>query len=445
MLKAWRTLFQFPAQSFEGAFFMRRLRLLLIVFVAAVSLSFMNSAQAQSKVTLILGSWRTEDIDGYGKILAAFNKANPNIEVKFQPTLNTAYNAQLQTALAAGKGPDLITCRPFDISLINYQAGYLMNIKDLPGLEHYTDVAKSAWATDNKDAVFCVPMASVIHGFIYNQDIFDKVGVKPPTTETEFFAVLDKIKAAGITPLDITSKDSWTTATMGFENIGVNYWDGENGRLAIIQGKAKVTDAPYVNALKSLARWQAYMPDGHESIGYADAQQIFPLGKAAIYPSGSWEIPQFTKDADFKMGAFKPYLPDNLDPKNCWIDDHVDIAIGGNSKTAHPDEVKTFLKWLTSQEFAQAFADNQPGFFPLADYKIDIKDPLAAQFLSWRQQCKSSIRIFYQFLSRWDPGATQVMTDHVYLMVQGKETPDQVAKTIQDGLDKSYKAMPAAK
>lgn len=422
---------------------MKRLVLLLIVIVGLALTA--TGVRAQDKVTLVLGSWRTEDIEGYDKILAVFQKSHPNIEVKFDPTLNTAYDAQLTTALQAGKGPDLITCRPFDISLLNYQAGYLSNIKDLAGLEHFSDVAKSAWSTDNKDAVFCMPMASVIHGFIYNRDMFDKAGVKVPTTETEFFAVLDKLKAAGITPLDITTKDSWTTATMGFENIGVNYWDGENGRLALIQGKAKVTDAPYVNALKSLARWKDYLPDSHESIGYADAQQIFPLGKAAIYPSGSWEIPFFESLATFKMGAFKPYLPDGADPKNCWIDDHVDIAIGMNAKTAHPAEAKIFLQWLTTQEFAQAFADNQPGFFPLADHKIEIKDPLAAEFLSWRQQCKSSIRLFYQFLSRGTPGATTEMTSHVYIMLQGKETPEQVAKTIQDGLDKWFKPLPASK
>jgi len=423
---------------------MKKLGLLLLIVVMALSMSGIQNVQAQGKVTLVLGSWRTEDIEGYGKILDVFNKSHPNIEVKFEPTLNTDYNAQLTSALQAGKGPDLVTCRPFDISLLNYQAGYLSNVKDLPGLEHFSDVAKSAWSTDNKDAVLCVPMASVIHGFIYNKDIFDQVGVKVPRTETEFFAVLDKIKAAGITPLDITTKDSWTTATMGYENIGVNFWDGENGRLALVNGSAKFTDKPYVDALTSLNKWAPYMPEGHESIGYADAQQLFPLGKAAIYPSGSWEIPLFESQASFKMGAFMPYLPDNVDPKNCWIDDHVDIAIGMNSKTAHPEEAKAFLQWLTTQEFAQVFADNQPGFFPLADYKLDIKDPLAAEFLSWRQQCKSSIRLFYQFLSRGDPAATQEMTNHVYLMLQGKEKPEDVAKTVQDGLNKWFKPIGAA-
>ena len=36
--------------------------------------------------------------------------------------------------------------------------------------------------TDDGSATFCVPMASVIHGFIYNKDAFDKLGIAVPAT-----------------------------------------------------------------------------------------------------------------------------------------------------------------------------------------------------------------------------------------------------------------------
>ncbi len=66
-------------------------------------------------------------------------------------------------------------------------------------MANFGSVAKSAWVTDDGSDVFCVPMASVIHGFIYNQDIFDELGLSEPTTVEEFFAVLDAIQAAGYT------------------------------------------------------------------------------------------------------------------------------------------------------------------------------------------------------------------------------------------------------
>lgn len=411
---------------------MKKLVLLCLLLVMLVG----TAAKAQDKVEIVMGSWRTEDIEAWDSILAVFEAANPDIDVKFEPTLNTDYNAAITSAVEAGTGPDLITCRPFDISLQWYDKGGLADIKDIEGLSHFSDVAKGAWSTDDGSATYCVPMASVIHGFIYNKDIFTQLNLEVPKTESEFFAVLDAIKAAGITPLDITTKDSWTTQTMGFNNMWPNFAGGEAARLGLIDGSMKFTDPGFVSALATVARWGSYLPDGHESIGYADAQNIFPDGGAAIYPSGSWEIPYFESIADFEMGAFKPYTPDGA--TECSISDHVDIAVGMNAKGAHPAEAKRFLEWLTTAEFAQAFSDVQPGFFSLSDHPVEMKDPLAAEFLSWRQECGSTIRLFDQFLSRGEPAGNTTSGDNIYLMVQGKETPEEVAKIVQDGLDQWY-------
>lgn len=407
---------------------------LLLLVLSAVGV------QAQDTVTIVMGSWRTEDIEAWDTILAIFEAQHPNIDVSFEPTLNTEYDAQVRTALEGGQGPDLVTCRPFDKTLLLYEAGLLADIKDLPGLENFSDVALGAWSTDDGSATFCVPMASVIHGFIYNKDIFTELGLEEPETESEFFAVLDAIKAAGITPLAITTKDSWTTSTMGFNSLWPSFAGGETARLAVLHGEAKLTDPGFVNALASVARWSEYLPDGYQSLGYADAQQIFPLGLAAIYPSGSWEIPGFNALSDFEMGAFKPYRPD--DATSCSISDHVDIAVGMNANSAHPEETRLFLEWLTSQEFAQAFSDNQPGFFSLANHEVTLADPLAAEFLSWRQECTdNTIRLFDQFLSRGEPAGNSLMETTVYEMVNGNLTPEEVAETIQSGLDEWFVPM----
>ncbi len=100
-------------------------------------------------------------------------------------------------------------------------------------------------------------MASVIHGFIYNKEAFAKAGVAAaPTTEEEFFAALDKIKAEGsYIPMAMGTNDQWEAATMGYQNIGPNYWGGEDGRLALIGGKQKLTDAALGRSLQDSGRW----------------------------------------------------------------------------------------------------------------------------------------------------------------------------------------------
>jgi ABC-type glycerol-3-phosphate transport system substrate-binding protein len=162
-------------------------------------------------VELTIESWRNDDITIWqDSIIPAFEANHPNIKVTFAPTAPAEYNGVLNTKLEGGTAGDLITCRPFDRSLGLYDLGHLASINDLSGMENFSDVAKSAWITDDGSNVFCVPMASVIHGFFYNADAFAELGLEEPTTRDEFFAVLDAIKEDGTyAPLGMGSSDQW--------------------------------------------------------------------------------------------------------------------------------------------------------------------------------------------------------------------------------------------
>ncbi|TIU28755.1 MAG: carbohydrate ABC transporter substrate-binding protein, partial [Mesorhizobium sp.] len=225
--------------------------------------------------------------------------------------------------------------------------GNLADLSALPGMENFSPVAKSAWQTDDGKATFCVPLASVIHGFIYNKDAFDKLGIKVPETRDEFFAALDKIKADGTyIPMAMGTKDLWEAATMGYQNIGPNYWKGEDGRTALIKGEQKLTDKDWVAPYEELAKWKPYLGDGFEAQTYPDSQNLFTLGRAAIYPAGSWEIALFNTQAQFKMGAFPPPVEKAGD--TCYISDHTDIGMGLNAASKNADAAKTFLSWVAS-------------------------------------------------------------------------------------------------
>ncbi len=123
--------------------------------------------------SLKIESWRNDDADIWNsKIIPAFNKHYPDIKVEFAPSAPTEYNAALNARLDGGTAGDLITCRPFDASLELYNKHQLDGLNDLKGMDNFSDVAKAAWTTDDGKTTFCVPMASVIHGFIYNKDAF---------------------------------------------------------------------------------------------------------------------------------------------------------------------------------------------------------------------------------------------------------------------------------
>ncbi|PZO73652.1 MAG: sugar ABC transporter substrate-binding protein [Mesorhizobium amorphae] len=413
-----------------------KLKLTLAGLAAATALT--GAAQAQD-ATLTIESWRNDDLQIWQEqLIPAFEAKHPGIKVTFSPSAPTEYNAALNAKLDAGSAGDLITCRPFDASLELFNKGQLADLTALPGMENFSDVAKSAWSTDDGSKAFCVPMASVIHGFIYNKDAFDQLGITEPKTEAEFFAALDKIKADGTyIPMAMGTKDLWEAATMGYQNIGPTYWKGEEGRKALIAGTQKLTDADWVAPYATLAKWKPYLGDGFEAQSYPDSQNLFTLGRAAIYPAGSWEIATFKSQAQFTMGAFPPPVRNAGD--TCYISDHNDIGIGLNAKSANQEAAKTFLSWVASPEFAAIYANALPGFFSLSSTPVTMKDDLAQEFVSWRQECQPTIRSTYQVLSRGTPNLENETWVESANVINGTETPEQASQKLQQGLDSWYK------
>ena len=406
-----------------------------IAFLTSTLLAGMAHAQ---DVTLTIESWRNDDLAIWQeKIIPAFEAQNPGIKVQFTPSAPSEYNAVLNSKLDANSAGDMITCRPFDASLELYNKGQLADLTSLAAMANFSPVAKSAWQTDDAAATFCVPMASVIHGFIYNKDAFDALGIAVPVTEAEFFAALDKIKADGTyIPMAMGTNDQWEAATMGYNNIGPNYWKGEEGRLALIKGEQKLTDPQWVAPYATLAKWKDYLGDGFEAQTYPDSQNLFTLGRAAIYPAGSWEISGFNTQAAFKMGAFAP--PVQAAGDTCYISDHTDIALGMNAKSAHPEETKKFLEWVGSAEFATLYANALPGFFSLNSAPVAMEDPLAQEFVSWRDKCQSSIRSTYQVLSRGTPNLETETWNASVNAIKGTETPEAAGARLQSGLESWY-------
>lgn len=387
-------------------------------------------------VSLTIESWRNDDLAIWQeKIIPAFEASHPGIKLTFAPSAPTEYNAALNSKLDAGSAGDLITCRPFDASLDLYNKGKLADLTELAAMANFSDVAKSGWSTDDGAHTFCVPMASVIHGFIYNKAAFDALGITPPATTEEFFAALDKIKADGAyIPLAMGTNDQWEAATMGYQNVGPNHWKGEDGRLALIKGEQKLTDPEWVAPFAEIARWKEYLGDGFEAQTYPDSQNLFTLGRAAIYPAGSWEISPFETQiaGAFEMGAFPPPVAAAGD--DCYISDHVDIAIGLNAASPNADAAKAFLEWIGTPEFATLYGNALPGFFPLQKEAVAIENPLAQEFLSWREKCHSTIRSTYQILSRGTPNLENETWNASANVIRGTETPEAAAQRLQDGL-----------
>ena len=143
--------------------------------------------------------------------------AHPGIQVKFSRVQNVEYMPTLWASLKAGKAgisspaarlttPWPRSRRPSGGAERDGGDGELPELCPIP------------WQTDSGAQTFCVPMASVIHGFFYNKKIFSELGLTVPQTRP-FFAALDKVKGGWslCSPRAVSGSESWVASRLGFE------------------------------------------------------------------------------------------------------------------------------------------------------------------------------------------------------------------------------------
>ena len=388
--------------------------------------------------TLVIESWRVDDKALWEKVLIpAFQRSHPGIDVKFAPTAPTDYDGRLAARLAEGSAGDLVACRPFDASLSLYAQGHLERLDGKPGMQYFEPGAMVAWQTAGGKEAFCMPVASVIHGFMYNKAIFRKYDLQAPRTVDEFFRVLDVLKKNGVAPLALGMADGWEASQLVFTNIGPNFWRGEAGQKALADGRARLTDPPFVDALRFGARMGAYLPAGAATQTYGQSQAMFATGRAAIYPAGSWDIARFTGAPGLELGVFAAPVKKRGDA--CFISDHMDLGLGVNRASKNKQDAFKFLAWVGSQEFADIYSNRLTGFFTLSNHLIAMRDPVAKQMVEWRNSCASTVRLNAQVLHRGQPSMESVLWRVNADVLKGTLAPEPAAARLQRDFDRWYK------
>lgn len=413
--------------TFAAIYRVTRLRH-LGVMVCTVWMLSVFSAMAN---TVVIESWRTDDAIWNEKIIPAFNRHHPKIKVEYHSPDNPAtFNSDLMSRFENGTAGDLIACRPFDASLALFKKGYLGEITEMEGMENFPSFAVDPWKTDSGAQTFCLPMAAVIHGFFYNKTIFQELGLSEPKSESDFFQLLETIHRDGqYVPISMGTQDKWEAATMGYQNIGPNYWKGEDGRLGLINGKERMDAGHYRKVFEHLRRWGRYMGVGYQQRGYGDAINLFSTGKAAIYPAGSWDILAFQ---NIDMGVFRPPVAAAGD--ECYFSDHTDLGMGINADSKNREAAMTFLRWMTTAEFADLFTNEVPGFFSLSNHFFEVDNEIGQTMIGWREECDSTIRSSAQILSRGTPEYEIELWETSIGVINGTMTPEQAVTRLQKGL-----------
>ena len=297
-----------------------------------------------------------------------YNATNPPWKVKAVFAGNNDYAlTKLQTALAAGKAPD-----------IAYQYGSSMALlAKLPQVVDLTARVNDS-AFDWNDFFPAVRLATTVDGkvlgvpalvdnlaLVYNKQLFDQAGVAYPTADwtwDDFRAAAQKLTVPS------AKQFGWAYVNDGSEDTVWRFlallWQAGGDMLTPDNTKAAFNSPAGLKAMTLLSDMATKDHAIYLDNGNGNYLNLFNAGKIAMLWTGPWDISSINKDVQFDVQI----LPADVSHATIAGPDNYVVIDNGQQNV---EGAWQFIKWFTSAEEHLKYA-TQTGHLPIRKSETEL-------------------------------------------------------------------------
>lgn len=267
---------------------------LLILLPCVVFSGAQKEAPADEKKLEIFSWWTAGgEADGLNAMFEVYAQKYPDIEIVNATVAGGAgmnAKAVLATRMQGGNPPDsfqvhaghelidtwVVADKMESISFIFKDNNF---IKDYP--PGVIDIISY------KGEIYSVPVNIHRSNVLwYNKAVFESNGLNPPNTMEDFFAVAEKLAAAGVTPLALGDNGIWA-ATHLFEDVMAGSMTPAEYR-GLWDGNTKWDGPQAKNGMNNFVKMLNYVNSDHAALSWDGAAQYVLDGKAAMTIMGDW-------------------------------------------------------------------------------------------------------------------------------------------------------------
>jgi len=378
----------------------------------------------KSPATGTINVWAAQgDADVLDKVIKPFKTANPDLDVKFTLIPNSEYYTKLQSAIAAGKGPDVAQFFP------ESQAQFLdpSILQPVPdGLVDPNSFFKSLWdAGVVKDVAYTVPWYAYTYALVYRSDLAKKAGVKAPTTWDDMVPFFKALQGAGARH-GLGADNGWDI--FNGQDVAMYAWQA-GGSLLSSSGKWTLDTPEMVDAIKYNASFFTSRAADTATPTFLDAQPYFVAGKTATMITGPWVVGQLDAAAK-KDGWTASHVA--TAPLPAGASGSVSFSAGGSwgvlAGSGNADASWKLIRYISkrSTQVSQYEAySSLPAVISAWDDSAIKDQPLLDAFLT---QLKNT-RAFPQ-VSTWQQVATRLGKE-MEAVAKGTKTAAKAASNVQ--------------
>lgn len=336
--------------------------------LAAVILPGCGSDENSGVTEIEILQYKPEAATYFDQVEEEFNATHDDIHL----TISSPNDAStiLRTRFVREDYPDIIGIGG-DINYSYYvDADILADLSDYSGLadvkQSYLDILENLEITP-KDGTYGMPYVANAAGILYNKDMFEEHGWQIPESWDELIDLCKEIQSEGILPFYFGFRDTWTCLAP-WNSLAVDLAPADTCK-QVNAGETTFTDN-YREVAEKCLELVSYGPEDPFAYGYNDACTAFANGESAMYPIGSYAVPQILSvNPDMNIDSF--VTPGNDDPEKNTLNSGVDLLFAVTAACEHKEEAYEVLDFLMEDENIQAYIDDQNAV-PCKDGDFDL-------------------------------------------------------------------------
>ena len=324
--------------------------------LAAVILPGCGSDENSGVTEIEILQYKPEAATYFDQVEEQFNATHDDIHL----TISSPNDAStiMRTRFIREDYPDIIGIGG-DINYSYYvDADILADVSDYPGLadvkQSYLDILENLEITP-KDGTYGVPYVANAAGILYNKDMFEEHGWEIPESWGELIDLCEEIKAEGILPFYFGFRDTWTCLAP-WNSLAVDLAPADTCQR--VNAGETTFSKEYVEVAEKCLELVSYGPEDPFAYGYNDACTAFANGESAMYPIGSYAVPQILSvNPEMNIDSF--VTPGNDDASKNTLNSGVDLMFAVTAECENKEAAYEVLDFLMEDANIQAYINDQ--------------------------------------------------------------------------------------
>lgn len=312
----------------------------------------------EEEITLTIWHQSVADTDPVKKIIEnsveEYHELHPNVTIVQDGVTGEQYKTKIKTAFAAGEAPDISYMFSGGSFVKPYiDAGYLLPIDEYLSEDTLGKVLPGTLDGCTFDGkVYTLPTITFLANLYCNTEMFETAGAKIPTNWTELLDAVEKLKAAGFTPIIMGEKDRWpgmywydiiSARTAGNAAIEAAFGDPTKFNAPeFVEAAAKMQELVEVGAFN----------DNMMSMSYDEMIEGFAAGQGAMVFQANWVHPSFQADTAATNGKVECVAFPVIEGGAGSITEFSGGSSDGyyiNANCEHPKEAVEYLEYLSEK------------------------------------------------------------------------------------------------